>query len=283
MAGNRYLQQDRTNGRNVEKNSVQTSSDAPASGDVVALNSSAKIDLTILPQIDFLAPLFSAEVSVTAAITATVGRQHVCSGTSADYTVTLPAASGNAGRLIGFRMASGLTKLVTLDGNASETLDGVLTRIMWAGESCVLLCDGSNWFKVAGVSKPQTIKLVRTTTLSIAHNTLTDVTWTAATWDDLSGFTSGTTATIRRGGRYDVIGTAAWASNSTGLRFINAATSAANVASDRRQALNESEAVLCDRVAASVSDTFKLTVYQTSGAGLNLTGATLSAVEVQPW
>ena len=96
----------------------------------------------------------SGENSITGTATALMGRLNVCSGTSADYTVTLPAVSGNAGRYIGFRMASGLTKLVTLDGNASETIDTALTRVMWAQETALLYCNGSTWTKMAGKSRP---------------------------------------------------------------------------------------------------------------------------------
>lgn len=95
-------------------------------------------------------------ISVTGAVTATISKHHVCSGTTADYTVTLPAVAGNAGKLISFEMAGGLTKLVTLDGNASETIDGALTRVMWARETAVLLCDGTTWAKVGGKSIPMT-------------------------------------------------------------------------------------------------------------------------------
>ena len=103
---------------------------------------------------DLLSILTAAEIAVSGATAATIGRMHVCSGTTADYTITLPAAAGNAGKLIGFRMASALTKLVTLDGNAAEKIDNVLTRIMWAGESAILLCDGANWYKIAGKTIP---------------------------------------------------------------------------------------------------------------------------------
>jgi hypothetical protein len=106
---------------------------------------------------DLLAALTAAEVSVTAATTLTgtaFGRMHVCSGTSADYTVGLPAASGNTGKIIGLRMAVGLTKLVTIDANASELIDGSLTRVMWAGESAILMCDGTGWVKLFGNSIP---------------------------------------------------------------------------------------------------------------------------------
>ncbi len=105
---------------------------------------------------DMLSTLTAAEISVTTTATLTISRMHVCSGTTADYTVTLPAASGNAGKFIGIRLAglAAMSKLVTVDGNASETIDGALNRIMWASETAVLLCDGSNWFKVAGRTLP---------------------------------------------------------------------------------------------------------------------------------
>jgi len=61
---------------------------------------------------DMLSTLTASEISITGATTATISRMHVCSGTSADYTVTLPAVSGNTGKLIGFRMSSVVLTLV---------------------------------------------------------------------------------------------------------------------------------------------------------------------------
>jgi hypothetical protein len=116
--------------------------------------------------VDFLATLSSAEISVTTTTTATISRLHICSGTTSNYTVTLPAASGNAGKLISFRMSLALTKLVTIDGNSSETIDGATTRIMWAGETCTLFCDGSNWFKLFGRSIPMVCTMRRTSNQS---------------------------------------------------------------------------------------------------------------------
>ena len=140
---------------------------------------------------DLLSTLTGAEISITAATTATISRMHVCSGTTANYTVTLPAAAGNAGKLIGFRMLPGLTKLVTLDGNASELIDLALTRIMWAGETATLICDGSNWFKIFGKTIPMMAKsYVSGTSQTIGHGTATkialntnDFTSAAEMWD----------------------------------------------------------------------------------------------------
>ena len=128
-----------------------------------------------------------SEISVTTTTTATIGRMHHCTGTSGDYTVTLPAASGNAGKMIGFRMgaAAALTKLVTIDGNASETIDGATTRIMWATETAILLCDGSNWFKVAGKTVPMQCQLAKTSYQAIGTATMTDVTLERADVDNV--------------------------------------------------------------------------------------------------
>jgi hypothetical protein len=111
------------------------------------------------PSSDMFSALVNAEISITGATTATIGRMHVCSGTSSNYTVTLPPVLGNAGKFIGFRMDAGLTKLVTLDGTASETIDGSLTRVMWASEAAILFCDGATYTKVAGKTIPLICKM----------------------------------------------------------------------------------------------------------------------------
>ena len=90
----------------------------------------------------------------TTPTTLTIGKHHVITETTADRTHTLPAVSGNAGRQISIQIAASTTKLITIDGNASETIDGSLTRIMWAGEAATLLCNGTTWSKIAGKSRP---------------------------------------------------------------------------------------------------------------------------------
>lgn len=98
-----------------------------------------------------------SEVVITAAVTLdsdAFGQMHVCSGTTVDYTVGLPPVAGNDGKVVGIRMAPGLTRLVTIDGNAAELVGGLPSRIMWAGESAILLVAGGAWVKIAGLSRP---------------------------------------------------------------------------------------------------------------------------------
>jgi hypothetical protein len=110
---------------------------------------------------DIVAPLVNPEISITGAANLTSSTMHVCSGASADYTVTLPPVSGNSGKSIGVRMASGLTRWVTVQGNGSEKIDGVNTRKMWANEVAILMCDGFSWTKVAGKSIPVSVVMKR--------------------------------------------------------------------------------------------------------------------------
>ncbi len=120
---------------------------------------------------DHLSVLVNSEVSVTGAVTLTISKQHVISGTSADYTVTLPAASGNTGKFIGIRISTDATKLFTVDGNGTESIDGAQSKVMWAGEAATLYCDGSNWQKIAGKSIPMIGSMWQTGAQSISNAT----------------------------------------------------------------------------------------------------------------
>lgn len=65
----------------------------------------------------------------------------LCSGT---WTLSLYAASGNAGRIL-FVKNTG-TGVITIDGNGSETIDGATTQeIALQYMALTLYCDGSNW------------------------------------------------------------------------------------------------------------------------------------------
>jgi hypothetical protein len=120
--------------------------------------------------------LITGTVSVTGVTTlnsTAFGKLHQCSGTSADYAVTLPAVSGNGGKVIAFQMSTALTKLVTITGSGTETIDGSNTRIMWAGETATLYCDGTSWTKIGGKTIPMVAGQTVSTTQSVATGTAT--------------------------------------------------------------------------------------------------------------
>jgi hypothetical protein len=89
-------------------------------------------------------------VSVTGAISLTstaFGKIHICTGTSADYTVNLPTAVGNEGVII-FKGAAALTKVVTIQGTGGQTIDGESDRKIASTGMISLLSDGANWVVV---------------------------------------------------------------------------------------------------------------------------------------
>lgn len=165
---------------------------------------------------DRLSILTAAEISITGATTATIGRMHVCSGTTANYAVTLPAVSGNTGKFIGFRMDPGLTKLVTL--SSSDEIDGLTDRVMWANETAELFCDGTTWTKIAGKTIPMYCRMKRTGARSIPNDTFTDV-QVDTTVQDTTGLMADTTnnrINVLRTSYYMVFGSVQFDGNGIG-------------------------------------------------------------------
>ena len=73
----------------------------------------------------------------------------LCDATAAGFSVVLPAAATNSGRILNVKKIDATTNVVTIDGNASETIDGALTyAINEQYRSIQLQCNGSNWYVV---------------------------------------------------------------------------------------------------------------------------------------
>jgi parallel beta-helix repeat protein len=88
-----------------------------------------------------------AVVTKTGAYTlATSDRIVLADATSAAFTLTLPAAANNAGLSYTIKKTDSSANSVTVDGNASETIDGGTTATLTRQyESITILCDGANW------------------------------------------------------------------------------------------------------------------------------------------
>lgn len=86
-------------------------------------------------------------VSKTANYTATAADEVIlCNVTGGGITITLPAASSNTNKCFTIKKTDSSTNTVTVDGNASETIDGATTySITIQYESITIVCDGSNW------------------------------------------------------------------------------------------------------------------------------------------
>jgi hypothetical protein len=85
--------------------------------------------------------------TITADATLTASQTVIlCDASTGAITVTLPAASANAGRRYFVKKIDSSVFTVTIDGNAFETVDGDLTGTLTLQyEAVLIVCDGSNW------------------------------------------------------------------------------------------------------------------------------------------
>jgi hypothetical protein len=240
--------------------------------------------------------LDATEVSISGAITLTstaFGKIHVCSGTSADYTVGLPAVSGNAGKIISFRMSSALTKLVTLDGNASELIGDATTRIMWANETAILSCDGTAWTKLAGTSIPMKARAALATAgaaaQAVAASTTVVVNLTA-TESDSTGTMSdlvNNRLICRRAGTYTMFAAAVWDDGAgwAATRIISRIRKNGTTDIAATETNKLSGGYPANTPATSVNlalgDYVEVTVYQTNASSRNLYGDSLCYISMQ--
>ncbi len=89
-------------------------------------------------------------VTKTAAYTAAIGDCTILgNATTAAFTITLPAAATIAGRVYVLKKIDSSANAVTVDANASETIDGALTVVLSTQWSKVMIqSDGANWQKI---------------------------------------------------------------------------------------------------------------------------------------
>lgn len=219
------------------------------------------------------------EVSVTGAQTLTssaFGKMHVCSGAS-NYAVGLPAVSGNAGKVIGIRVARNATGLITIDPNASETLNGVTSWVLGAGESMTLLSTGSEWVSIGGYKTNKMLHLERVANQSLANNAFTAISWDTEVLDELGAWSSGTNITIPNTAKYNVTLQANFASNATGIRTIRMVRATIDLGSAPIinavvDSAGRAQATFGIRLTAG--DVVSVEAFQNSGGALNLGAVT---------
>lgn len=69
------------------------------------------------------------------------------SASAAAVTVTLPAAAKSLNRTLHIKKTDSSVNAVTIDANASETIDGALTKSLTAQWQVLsIICDGTAWF-----------------------------------------------------------------------------------------------------------------------------------------
>jgi hypothetical protein len=85
-------------------------------------------------------------VSKSSTYTATTSDGVILCDASAAWTLTLYTAVGNSGRQLIIKKTDSSANAVTVDGNASETIDGETTQVISDQYTSITVAsDGSNW------------------------------------------------------------------------------------------------------------------------------------------
>jgi len=102
---------------------------------------------------DYIVSVFSRQTrkETTTPITVTVDNYTILmDATAAAATVNLYTAVGNPGRRITIKKIDSSANTVTIDGTTTETIDGVLTKVLTTQYEVVTIeSDNVNWFIVA--------------------------------------------------------------------------------------------------------------------------------------
>lgn len=90
-------------------------------------------------------------VTKTTTYTATVSDYTIlCDATGGGFTVTLPAATSFSGGILCIKKIDATGNTVTIDGNASETIDGATTQSLDVTQEAITIqSSGTNWFIIS--------------------------------------------------------------------------------------------------------------------------------------
>ena len=99
-------------------------------------------------------PIAIIDVSSATVLGDSAFARYIRCGGASPYAVTLPDAGSQSGRTLGIMISQDMTNLVSLTGASGQLIDGENIRIMWAGETALLMSDGVGWTKLHGKSIP---------------------------------------------------------------------------------------------------------------------------------
>ena len=99
---------------------------------------------------NFIAARKLTTVAKTATYTAAADDIILCNAAGGAISINLPAVASSAGQVYTIKKTDSGGNAVTVDGNASETIDGATTKALASQYKYVTVaCDGSVWWIIA--------------------------------------------------------------------------------------------------------------------------------------
>lgn len=153
-----------------------------------------------------------------------------------------------------------------------------------ANAGAVEVYDSTAWLPLALAQPPRCI-VARTTNQSISNNTVTAISWDSEVLDpDGLIAVTATTVTIARAGVYLLTAGATFTNNGTGDRLLLLNVGGSELVGGGNSApasvTNTTRMNAAQCIVANASDAITVSVLQTSGGALNLTGARLSVIRL---
>ena len=144
--------------------------------------------LTLLPgddgEVDVNGGLSLKPATITANATLDESDNIVLCNNTTDITVTLPAASGIAGRTYYIKKINSSTNTVTIDGNGSETIDGATTVLLYVQYDAIrIISDGNNWYVISDEIRPHQAGLELNTAQTLSSGVTTEIEFNTEKFD----------------------------------------------------------------------------------------------------
>lgn len=206
-------------------------------------------------------------VTRTSAYTATISDGLInCS--SAAFTINLYTAVGNAGReLTIVKTDASLSNIITIDANASETIDGALTfKLTTLNNRIVIVSDGANW-----IIKSHTYSTALTSagTITIGATT-TGPTKGTTTTDDLSWYRDGRHAVLT----YKIVQTNATGANNGSGDYLPSLPSGMNIDTTVSPAYTASVGTPLHQINAASNSKLETDLHMSTSGAYNFNSAT---------
>ena len=155
--------------------------------------------------------------------TATTNDDVILVESTSAWTLTLYTAVGNSGKKLVIKKITADYNTVTIDGNASETIDSQATiKLIAPFDEITLISDGTNWIIASQDLEPITVRAYRNASgQTISNNTETRVDFNGEQFDDFAAWDASTNFRFNppRDGKYFVQMSVAFPSPNDGTRL----------------------------------------------------------------
>lgn len=111
----------------------------------------------------------------------------IADATSGSFTLTLPTAVGNTGKVFYFHIITTNSNTVTIDGNSSETIDGALTQVINGTNTSISIVSENVGWKNLSENRGKVVYLKDVKATTVNGGTFSSGAWLRRTLNTIEG------------------------------------------------------------------------------------------------